>query len=389
MSIAPAPVVGRPVTAGLTARAGARVPWGAVLGFAVPLAFTNTLVVVVVRVATGSILRTSDPFVSWVRESVLMSPVYVVLVLLALAWSQRLPHPPTGRRATVRSLMVLGGSGATAGMVWLGASIAYDYRLEVDEVRSMPAMIASCSGACLDRMDAATASLQLRALAVGAVLLLVGNAVVVVWCWAWRGGTVMPATRSGKPRAAARGRVSRRDDVRLLVMAALLGTAGVHAAVVPEHFREWFAAGVFFVVLAGLEVGAAVLVTLRPDRWTVLFVAGLSLAPLVLWAYSRWVGLPFGPKPGAVEAVGVADLAADLLGLVALAGAVTLLGSRSGRHRPASAPHTMATAVAAVVAVTALGLGGSGLGWVHVFGVTGGHGAETAGTDAGPTSGRG
>lgn len=383
MSLAPVAHLGRRLSTRPMARSGARVPWGSVLGFAVPLALADGLVVVVLRVATGSILRTGEPFASWVRESVLLSPLYVVCVLLALAWSQRLLDGSTRGRAATWSLVRIAGSATTAGLVWLTVSVAYDYRLEIDEMRSMPSMIASCSGVCLDRMEAATGVLQLRTLAFGAVLLLVTNVLVVLWCWAGRGGRVVPEEGPARSCPGERA-MSRRDDVRLLVTAGLLGAAVVHAAVVPEHLQEWLAAGVFFLVLTTLEVMAAALVmSQRPDRWPSLLIVGLSTGTLVLWGYSRFVGLPLGPEPGAVEPVGVADLAAVVLEMISLVGATVLVVSNPLLQRAAS-PRTMSTAIAAVVAVTALGLGGSGLGWFHEFGD--GHEHGTTVLDNGPAT---
>ena len=40
-------------------------------------------------------------------------------------------------------------------------------------------------------------------------------------------------------------------------VAALLGSAAIHAAVIPEHLAEWPAAGGFFVLLAAAEIAVA------------------------------------------------------------------------------------------------------------------------------------
>src|SRR6185312_8387396 len=148
------------------------------------------------------------------------------------------------------------------------------------------------------------------------------------------------------------------DGLRLFLAAGLLGSAAIHAAVVPEHLTEWAAAGVFFIVLtaAELAVGAPV----------------VSIGPLAVWLYSRTLGLPFGPEPGVPEAVGLADVAACALEVLTLVLAVVLLRARGWlRLRPPASAHIRGLAVVAVIAVTAIGLGGSGLAWLDLVGGSG------------------
>jgi hypothetical protein len=53
---------------------------------------------------------------------------------------------------------------------------------------------------------------------------------------------------------------------RHLCASALVATAAIHLAVVPEHAEEWPAAAAFFVVLALVEVALAVAALRRELR---------------------------------------------------------------------------------------------------------------------------
>jgi hypothetical protein len=151
-------------------------------------------------------------------------------------------------------------------------------------------------------------------------------------------------------------------DLRLLLVAGLVGSAALHAAVVPEHLAEWRAAGLFFVVLTVAQLGVAGLLLARLRPLLLLTAALVSAVPLGLWLYSRSVGLPFGPEPGVPEAVGLVDVAATVLGVLTLVLAVELLRSRQWlRTKPAGTPHVQWLGLLAVLAVTAIGFAGLGV----------------------------
>ncbi len=62
----------------------ADVPWLTVLPLAVVLAFADVFWVGSLRGAVGAIERTQSPFTSWLRESALSVPLFVLAVLGAL-----------------------------------------------------------------------------------------------------------------------------------------------------------------------------------------------------------------------------------------------------------------------------------------------------------------
>jgi hypothetical protein len=182
------------------------------------------------------------------------------------------------------------------------------------------------------------------------LILLASNVVAVLWLLALRGGRL--AVR-GRSTAAAEQR--RRAGLPTVLGAGLLGAASVHAAVVPEHLDEWPAAGGFFVLLTVAEAAAAVFVVTRRQGAVPIAVA-VSAVPLLLWLWSRTLGMPFGPEPWQREAVGLADLAACALELFTLVLAVALTPTRRSRERPPS-PAALRMTLVAVLAVSAIGFG--------------------------------
>jgi hypothetical protein len=330
------------------------------------------------RGAVGAIERNQTPFVSWLRESTLVLPLFVCGVLaamaLALRWRSRVGR---GSRASTTGLLVA-GAGTVVGIIALVASSAYDYRLQASAVSMMSGMgTASCAtGDCRAQELQSTLLLQVRSVGYGTLLLVVSNLVVVAWVMAVMGGRlrISRAPRDGSgsrlhPLRRAVRPANRMEDVAVLLAAGLAAAAVVHLAVVPEHLSEWPAAAVFFVLLAAAELLVAVLALTRPGAAVWVAAAAVSVLPLVVWSVSRTVGMPFGPEAGTPEAVGLADCASCLLELGALL-AAALLMRRAGRliGRPPAWAHVGRLGLVAVVAVAAFGLAGSGIGWLDALG---------------------
>ena len=144
-----------------------------------------------------------------------------------------------------------------------------------------------------------------------------------------------------------------------VAVACLLGAEAIHTAVISEHFREWWAEGVFFFALSVLEGALAAALLLTRARQPRLAAVVLSLATIAIWAWSRTTGLPLGPEAGYPEPVGRADTVATMLeALTALALAPVVLRPQdaaraplAGRHRP-----HRAAAAAAIARATAYGV---------------------------------
>lgn len=93
-----------------------------------------------------------------------------------------------------------------------------------------------------------------------------------------------------------------------------LGAAAIHYAVISEHFEEFWAFGLFFAAAAWFQAWWAVEYSLRSQtrRLAMVGVAG-NAGIVAVWVVSRLVGLPFGPRPGEPEPVGLADVTATVL----------------------------------------------------------------------------
>jgi hypothetical protein len=248
-------------------------------------------------------------------------------------------------------------------------SSAYDYHLQSIHLEAMNAMRSeACDAACSAAQHRTDLALQVRAVGVGGALMLVTNLLLVGWAVALRGGRMVLGSR----REVTSVQNSRAHDLRLLLAAGLVGSAVVHAAVIPEHLEEWPAAGSFFVVLGIAELALGLVVLVRLDRLVLSAAVAVSVVPLGLWLVSRTVGLPLGPETWTPEAVGVADVGCGLLELVTLAAAVALWLRPSRLARtPGLSAHARVIAVLSLVAITTIGLGATEISWLHAFGVAG------------------
>ena len=259
-----------------SAAARSAVPWLTVIPLAVVMAYADGFWVVSLRGAVGAIERTQTPFESWLRESTLLVPAFVFAVLAALTLTLRWFAPALSRTKTrlVAGLMIV-AAGTLTGVVELAASAAYDYHLQAQQLSERHAM-ASCAEACRAQQLHDTLALDVRAVFYGIGILLVSNLVLVAWVVALRGGRLdLTATHPRMTRALSH--VGQVDDLRLLLAAGLVGSAVVHAAVVPAHLTAWSAAGEFFVVLTAAELALAGLVLVRPGRLVLLATVGASL----------------------------------------------------------------------------------------------------------------
>jgi hypothetical protein len=120
--------------------------------------------------------------------------------------------------------------------------------------------------------------------------------------------------------AAAAIGVGRHSPTSLsLAASAAAAAAFIHFAVAPEHFREWWGFGTFFVLCGEVQLGWAFLARRRPGKATVTTGLAGSLLLVALWSASRTTGLPLGPDPGVPEPVGTADMVAIALEVVTAA----------------------------------------------------------------------
>ena len=107
-----------------------------------------------------------------------------------------------------------------------------------------------------------------------------------------------------------------RRDVVILACAI---SAGIHGALVPEHFTEGTGAGVGFVAATVVLAALVVAVTLKPASGVALAGAAAVFAGLLVsYALATTTGLPvLHPAPEPVDALALATKAIEAAGLLA------------------------------------------------------------------------
>src|SRR4051812_41837855 len=142
---------------------------------------------------------------------------------------------------------------------------------------------------------------------------------------------------------------------RWLAAGAALGAAAIHAYVAPEHLREWWLYGGFFIGVTAVQLALAWLVLRRPTVTVLLGGIWGTVTLIGIYVASRTTGLPFTPAhhhghvlvagdftdgvphlPGAnrtrAEAIGAVDLSALAVELLLITIMVGLLPAVARRQ---------------------------------------------------------
>jgi hypothetical protein len=201
-----------------------------VIPLAVLMAYGDGFWMISLRGAAGAIERTQGPFESWLRESTLALPLFVLAVLGALTLAMRWFGPALRRaRAVVATALVVVGAGTVVGIVILVASSAYDYHLQSAQLKLVESMGHLCAGGdCLSQQLQASLGLQVHSVAYGSAMLLVTNLVLVGWAVALRGGRLAVSTTRGEGSKVGRAPAS--AHLRSLIVVAVVAAAAIGLA---------------------------------------------------------------------------------------------------------------------------------------------------------------
>jgi hypothetical protein len=116
---------------------------------------------------------------------------------------------------------------------------------------------------------------------------------------------------------------------RLLVIRALaIGSvvaAVIHFAVSGAHFQEYWAFGVFMLVVAWLQLTWAIGIAVRPSRLLLALGGFLNGGVIAVYIVTRTVGDVIGPTPNAAEPVGFGDAFCTACEALTVAGVLVLL----------------------------------------------------------------
>jgi len=114
--------------------------------------------------------------------------------------------------------------------------------------------------------------------------------------------------------------VTRRVLERDVLILACAISAGIHAALVPEHLEEGRAAAGGFAVSAVLLAALAIALTIRLTPSLLLAVGALMTGLLVSYALAITTGVPIlHPDVEAVEGLALFTKAVEIAGLIAAA----------------------------------------------------------------------
>ena len=105
-----------------------------------------------------------------------------------------------------------------------------------------------------------------------------------------------------------------------LIIVACAVSAGIHAALAPEHFAEGTGAGTGFVVATVLLAFFAVALTRKPTQAALLGSAFLFAGLIVSYAFVVTTGVPvLHPEPEAIDGLALFTKAVETAGLVVTA----------------------------------------------------------------------
>jgi hypothetical protein len=209
-------------------------PWVTVFLLALLMAAVDGFIVTSIQGAVGAIERSQGPFLSWLRDTAIMLPVFFVAVMWAFTRAHRKhglasPAMRTWRRVVTTALLIV-AAGTAVGLAQTTASAAMDYRLQSQLLQRTSALhsdhvIGSNGSPTANQAytdgnwspeQRQTMALDVKAVGFGGGLILSANLILVGWVIALRGGrldvvasrrrrvpgTTAPAATSASPATA-------------------------------------------------------------------------------------------------------------------------------------------------------------------------------------------
>jgi hypothetical protein len=110
-----------------------------------------------------------------------------------------------------------------------------------------------------------------------------------------------------------------------------LATAVIHFAAAGGHFAEYWAFGVFMLVVGWLQLGWAAAALAKPSRWLLWAGVVLNAGVVTVYVVTRTAGDIIGPDPRTAEPFGFGDGLCTVLEAVVIAGCAWLLIAKLDR----------------------------------------------------------
>ena len=171
---------------------GLNVSWWTVGAWAVVLAFANGFLLTTLQGAVGAVERHQAPFDRWIKASLLMTPIYLVGVVVALILARRwVGGQKSFIKGTVSVLLVIVMC-AAIGTAEASVSAAYDYSLQKNHIafehnlHAAPAPAAGsldaqrkCDAVCNQERN--TIMIHFKAVSLLALVMLLADLVMAPW----------------------------------------------------------------------------------------------------------------------------------------------------------------------------------------------------------------
>jgi len=108
------------------------------------------------------------------------------------------------------------------------------------------------------------------------------------------------------------------EELKLdMVILACAVSAGIHGALVPEHYEEGAGAGIAFALATALLAVSVVVLTRRPSRAALAATAALLAGLIAAYCLAITTGIPvIHPDRETVDGLAVITKAVEALGLV-------------------------------------------------------------------------
>jgi hypothetical protein len=170
------------------------VRWRTVVILAVLMAYADGFWLTSVEGAVGAIERSQSPFTSWLRDSTLMLPLFVLAVLVGLAVARRRfgPTLSSTKHVVAAGLLIVGACTLVAfGVVVVSA--LYDYQLQAAQLQFIQSTHPHGS---LDIQLAATREADNAGARLATGADIITNLVLVGWVMALQGGRLASPRRT-------------------------------------------------------------------------------------------------------------------------------------------------------------------------------------------------
>ena len=182
-----------------------KVSWLTVGVLAVVITFADGFWITSLEGAVGAIERTQSPFSAWLRESVIVLPLFALGVIGALAlarrWFGQAKRPAVRLLATIGLLVV---ATTIVAVAQTSFNAVYDYRIQAqgivklhglhpaaqtaDPVAAAALADTTCNAVCAAKRN--TVEVHVRSVVMASGILLATNAVLVAWVLMLRGGVI-------------------------------------------------------------------------------------------------------------------------------------------------------------------------------------------------------